>query len=260
MGYLFDTDTAGERTGENEFTAHVTDRWDALNGVNGGYTTAILLNALKETMPLPDPLVVSAFFLKRVDHAPATIRTATHRVGKRIATGTASMYQEDAELARLTAQFGTLGAEGRRFSAEKAPGLPDPDDCVDPITDGPSLNISILERVEYRTAEMPGWLKGEQGDPYMEFWMRFSDGRDPDLVSLAFLVDAAPPAVLALGELSTTLQLTVHLRAHPAPGWLACRLYTRYVSGGYHEEDMELWDSNGELVAQSRQLLMLLDR
>ena len=58
---------------------------------------------------------------------------------------------------------------------------------------------------------------------------------------------------LALG-----IQLTVHLRAHPAPGWLACRATTRFVSNGYHEEDFEVWDSAGTLVAQSRQLALIL--
>jgi len=50
----------------------------------------------------------------------------------------------------------------------------------------------------------------------------------------------------------------VHLRGHPAPGWLACRAAARFVSGGYHEEDFEVWDSAGTLVAQSRQLAMIL--
>jgi Acyl-CoA thioesterase C-terminal domain len=64
--------------------------------------------------------------------------------------------------------------------------------------------------------------------------------------------------VLEVGVLSTTVQLTVHLRARPAPGWLACRAATRFVAGGYNEEDFEIWDSAGALVAQSRQLALIL--
>ena len=56
---------------------------------------------------------------------------------------------------------------------------------------------------------------------------------------------------------SSTVELTVHVRARPAPGWLACRVATRYVTSGYHEEDFEIWDSGGTLVAQSRQLALL---
>ena len=33
---------------------------------------------------------------------------------------------------------------------------------------------------------------------------------------------------------------------------------TRFASGGYHEEDFEIWDSAGALVAQSRQLALIL--
>jgi Thioesterase-like superfamily len=83
-------------------------------------------------------------------------------------------------------------------------------------------------------------------------------GGEPDLLSLASLVDAAAPPVLELGETaSATIELTVHLRARPAPGWLACRVPTRFVIGGYHEEDFEIWDSTGALVAQSRRLALL---
>jgi hypothetical protein len=72
------------------------------------------------------------------------------------------------------------------------------------------------------------------------------------------LVDAAFPAVMEIGELgSSTIELTVHLRAHPAPGWRACRVATRFVIGGYHEEDFEIWDSAGRIVAHSRQLALL---
>jgi acyl-CoA thioesterase len=92
----------------------------------------------------------------------------------------------------------------------------------------------------------------------MTFWLRFKDGRPPDSLALVAMVDAAYPAVLEIGEpASSTVQLTVHVRARPVPGWLACRVTTRHVIGGYHEEDFEIWDADGKLVAQSRQLALL---
>ena len=50
------------------------------------------------------------------------------------------------------------------------------------------------------------------------------------------------------------LELTAHVRAKPAPGWLRVRVSTRNFAGGLLEEDAEVWDSRGRLVAQSRQL------
>jgi acyl-CoA thioesterase len=88
--------------------------------------------------------------------------------------------------------------------------------------------------------------------------MRFRDGRDADTLALAALVDGAAPAVLDIGAPgSATMELTVHVRGRPAPGWLACRTSTRHVIGGFHEEDFEIWDSAGSLVAQSRQFALL---
>ena len=51
--------------------------------------------------------------------------------------------------------------------------------------------------------------------------------------------------------------MTVHFRARPAPGWLRFRFSTRFAFGGHLDEDGELWDSSGQLVAQSRQLAVL---
>ena len=56
---------------------------------------------------------------------------------------------------------------------------------------------------------------------------------------------------------SSTARLTVHLREHAAPGPLACRVRTRHLAHGLHEEDVEVWDSAGVLCAQSRQLAVL---
>ncbi|MEM8662139.1 MAG: thioesterase family protein, partial [Pseudomonadota bacterium] len=47
-----------------------------------------------------------------------------------------------------------------------------------------------------------------------------------------------------------------HVRRVPEPGWLHCRFSTRFISGGMLEEDGELWDTSGRLVAQSRQLAL----
>ena len=83
-----------------------------------------------------------------------------------------------------------------------------------------------------------------------------ADGREPDPVMLLLAADALPPATFDLGLYgwAPTLELTVHVRASPAPGWLRIRHATRNFAGGLFEEDAEVWDSAGRLVAQSRQL------
>ena len=73
-------------------------------------------------------------------------------------------------------------------------------------------------------------------------------------------IDSFPPTIfnakLPVGWVPT-LELTAHLRARPVPGWLRCVFTTRFVTGGFLEEDGELWDGTGRLVAQSRQLALV---
>jgi acyl-CoA thioesterase len=259
--YAFDVDTAVEAVADHRFTAVITDRWNVLGGrPNGGYVMGVCLQALTRVMPAPDPLVVSAFFRRPALRGAAEVRTAIVRNGRRVSTGEATLHQDGREALRVTAAFSDLRrAPGRTVVLAARPALPPPDQAMDLMGGRVIPELTIGQRVEYRVAAWPGWARGEpSGRPSQEFWMRFRDGREPDLLSVASLVDAAAPPVLELGETgSATIELTVHLRAHPAPGWLACRVATRFVIGGYHEEDFEIWDSTGALVAQSRQLAVL---
>ncbi|MFC0624847.1 thioesterase family protein [Kribbella deserti] len=259
----FETDTAVESTGDGVYTATVTDRWNAVSGrPNGGHLLAIALRALSAELPQPDPLVVSAFFLRPGLIGPATIQTSVVRAGRRVATGEARLSQDGKEVIRLTASYLDFGqTAGRTAILGQAPELPAPEDCVNPIPPGGVPGVTVVDRFEFRYAEVPGWFRGKPGHaPTSEFWVRFIDGHEPDGVGLAALVDSAAPAVLDFGVLnSSTIELTVHLRARPAPGWLACRVSTRYVIDGLHEEDFEIWDSKGDLVAQSRQLGLLTE-
>jgi acyl-CoA thioesterase len=221
----------------------------------------VALTALQREMPLPDPLVVSGSFLRPGATGPAQITTELARAGRRVATGEAKLSQDGREIVRVIATFGDLGqANGRTTVRSQPPSLPPPEQALD-LMDGaaPLPGVTITDRFEYRAAALPGWTRGAPtGDADLAFWLRFRDGRDADPIALAAMVDAAPPAVLELGEPgSATIELTVHIRARPAPGWLACRALTRHVIGGFHEEDFEIWDSTGALVAQSRQFALL---
>ncbi len=255
--HAFDLETRVEAVASNRYGATVTDRWNALNGgPNGGYALAFCLRALSNEMPFPDPLVVSASFMRPVEKGQAEIHTEMLRTGRRMATGEAQLIQGGKPAVHTVASFADLElGQGPSLVNGEPPALGPPDDLVD-LAEGLSMpELTLLDRVEYRMTHKPDWLTANSdGDPKAEFWMRFKDGRDADTLSLPMLADAFAPVVVAMGALSFTVQLTAHVRARPAPGWLACRAESRFVFGGYHEEDFEIWDSEGKLVAQSRQL------
>ena len=75
--------------------------------------------------------------------------------------------------------------------------------------------------------------------------------------------DAWPPAVFSRLEVPVgvpTIDLTIHFRQAPsgAPGWCLVRFRTQVAAAGYLEEDGEIWSADGRLLAQSRQLAVVI--
>jgi hypothetical protein len=51
-----------------------------------------------------------------------------------------------------------------------------------------------------------------------------------------------------------TIEFSVNIRNAPKTTWLKCVFRTRFVNCGLMEEDGEVWDESGELLAISRQI------
>ncbi len=263
----FEFDAAMALTGDGPgFHAVLDGRWDGPQGANGGFLLALATRAVAAVVPFPDPLVVSGFYLRPGSPGQAEISTEVLRTGRTTAFGQASLCRDGKEVLRATAAYTDLAAAaaaaggGQRYASTQPPDLPPPGQCQ-PLRRVASPPITFSARIEYLVAELPGWVTRTppSGNPVYQGWMRFADGREPDLLSLPLFVDAVAPAALELGvRRMTTVELTVYLRARPAPGWLAYRTETRYLADGDFEEDAELWDSAGRLVAQSRQLALVL--
>jgi acyl-CoA thioesterase len=173
---------------------------------------------------------------------------------------------QDTERVRAIAAFGDLTEATAKpaLARGEPPDLPPPDECIGRTGvagSGPDGPPSMMGRFESRFAPDTPWMAGRVSEEtVITGWIRFADGRPPDVASLPLFADAFPPAIFALGPTGwvPTVELTVHVRARPVPGWLRCRFETRFVAGGYLEEDGEVWDDAGRLVAQSRQLALLL--
>jgi hypothetical protein len=79
-------------------------------------------------------------------------------------------------------------------------------------------------------------------------------------IGLLLVADAFPPPIFNTtlpAAWVPTVELTVHVRGVPEPGPLRCWFRSRFVHDGLLDEEGEIWDSTGKLVAQSRQLALL---
>lgn len=271
---IWQTDDVTETT--SEFDAALTgpqllEDWTIGNAVNGGVSMALMAAALRRVLDAdgrhPDCLALSAYFLSAARPGPYRVEPEVVRAGRTMSTGQVSLLQDEGgervERIRALATFGHLGAMSepvRRQAA--APSMPPPEKCVgfDDLPEGTSpIKVPpIMRRVDLRLdPETAMWGLGQPSMAgRMRGWIRFKDGREPDALSLLFFLDALPPVAFDLGLMgwAPTLELTGHVRAHPAPGWLQVELATDNFSATLLEEDARIWDSTGRLVAQSRQL------
>jgi hypothetical protein len=233
--------------------------WSIGTKPHGGYLLSTMAGlALDEDHP--HPMAISAHYVASPDAGHATVEVERLRTGRRVASSRIRLAQDTIRVeALLSAGRWSPDAE-IVLSTGTPPELPPVDDCPRaPAEGGRSGNrIGHLDHVEIRIDPATAmWAVGApSGQAEVRAWIRRDDGNDPSLLDLIVFADALPPVTMDLGIKGwvPTLELTVLLRALPAPGWIRAVQRARLLQDGWLDEDCELWDSEGRLVAQARQL------
>jgi acyl-coenzyme A thioesterase PaaI-like protein len=228
--------------------------WSIGDKPNGGYLMAVVANAAVHAVERAHPLATSAHFLRPPAAGPAQVRVEVVKTGRTAAAARAVLWQSGRACLDVLVTAGDLPTDDPAYDAAAAPALPPPQECVGRPAD--VGDIPLLDNVDVRldsaTPPVPG------GDPVIRGWTRLADGTAPDALALLLAVDVCPPTVFRLGAYgwAPTVELTTLVRALPAPGWLAFEARATHVRGGWFDEEARVWDSRGQLVAQSRQLAL----
>ena len=266
--FEFDEDTALTEVAPGRFAGQVSARWNVGSVPNGGYLLALALRAVGAVVPGRDPLSATAHYLRPAVPGPLELLVEKVKEGRTIATAEAKLVQSGKEIARVLTSVGTLDPSlGPRFVDALPPPMPPLEAALARPAGAPK--IELARRFEQRfDPDTVRWATGAEPTPgrtehaLIRAYQRFVDGRPPDLLSLPLFADSLPPpvfAVVAAGWVPT-IELTVHLRARPVDGWLRSQFQSRFVFGGLLEEDGEIWDASGQLVALSRQLAAVPSR
>jgi acyl-CoA thioesterase len=257
--YGFDLAT-GVRGGPERWGVEVDPGWTVAGRPNGGYLLALVARAAMGAVDQPHPLAVSGHFLAPADPGPGEVEVRRLRTGRSLSTARATLIQEGQARLEALVTAGRIDPEAaagwRRASGP--PELPPVEACVPGQTEMPNgMRADLLEHLDLRLdPATSGWALGRPaGRLEMRGWVRFHDGRPADPLALLQAVDALPPTSFELGLASwaPTVELTVYLRGVPAPGWLACVVRGQLHRAGWFDEEAEVWDTAGQLVAQSRQ-------
>jgi acyl-CoA thioesterase len=260
----FDDDTALAPDGHGAYRGEVSPHWWTPRGPLGGYVMAIVMRALALGVddPARQPRSLTVHFLRPPEAGPVTVRPVVERSGRSVTNASARLEQDGRLLALSLATFSTPWpgpelsdapmpavdpADDRDRSTRKVPGLQPP----------PFLDMLTMQH-RFGAVPFSGADRAETGG-----WLGLREQRPLDALAVVVLADAwfpAPwPRLRALAP-APTVEMSVYFRAPlPLPDQLLLgRFRTRLVRDGFFEEDGELWSQNGKLVAQSRQLGLLI--
>lgn len=263
MGY-YDSETKLERSTDQIWNGQVSAAWNIGDNPNGGYLVAIVLGAMRELVPdHPDPLSVTTHYLRTgIPDAPCEVRAEIVRPGRTLSTCRATLLQDGKARIEVLAAMGNLGAESapETVLTIEAPSIPGPESCPSRSGAEQGVDLPLLERMDIRIHPDQA-AAGAAGRAEVSGWIRFADDMPADSRAAVTFADAFPPSLFGLlGVIGwmPTVELTVHVRRRPAPGWILGRFTTDDLRDGRMVESGALWDATGNLIAQSRQIALLL--
>lgn len=261
----FATATSVKRTGEGRYTGEIRAGWDVMEIANGGYLMALAGRAMSDASDGRHLVSLTGHFMNPGRAGPAEIEVEHLKAGRRYTTSRAVLSTAGKPLVTVTGSLAESEATGTTPSllTGSPPSLPDPDDCVKAASsEASAFPPPLVDQIDLRAhPEDAGLIRGEPtGQALFRGWFRLLDDEPVDELAVILATDAFMPAIFNSDRPMTwtpTLDLTVHIR-NPGPHeWLACKFQTRFVTGGFLEEDGEIWDENGNLVALSRQLAVV---
>jgi acyl-CoA thioesterase len=270
----FDRDTAvwpGEvstKADERLFGAEVSPDWRAGRGPHGGYLAAMLLRALVETVadPTRAPRSLTIHYARAPKPGPVLIRTVIERTGRSLSTLSARMEQDGSLIALVLSAF-SVPWSAAEISELELPELDPPDALRESGTarrfGAPAFTDQLVMQPRIGGTPFSGSARP------MEFgaWLGLAEPRAIDAIALAFFSDALIPApFLRLQQFAPapTVDLTIHFRVTlPRPGadeleLCFARVRASVIHEGFFEEDGVIRAADGTVLAQSRQLALLL--
>ncbi len=265
----FDRATALRAGEPGRYQAELDPQWSIAGKLNGGYLLSLCGRAAEaelnsgggadaEAPAFPHPIAASAHYLASPEAGEADLDVTVLRRGRRTATARVALGTPAGVCVEALVTCGGLEGGEPFHQGAPPPVLPPVAGCPRLPVEGPGFQVPMMAVVaEHLDPATMGWAVGHPSRAgELRGWLVLDDGREPDPLFLLTAVDSFPPASFDLGLSGwvPTIALTAYVRALPAPGPLTVRQRARHVAGGRVDEDCDVWDSTGRLVASGNQL------
>ena len=255
--HQFDRDILFKADEPFSFSGQIAENW-SVNGVpDGGYLMAILAKAMMQHSEMNSTPIITANFLNRCDPGAAKVTIEKMTTSRQFDRFQGRLSQKGKE--KINA-FGTFAIENKECLVERCessePEIAELEKCV-AVPEIP--NYTLFDQLDIRLDPIcTGWMSGKLSDTSeIKGWIKFKNDRPFDALSILLIADSFPPAVMSSQGMVAwvpTIELSVNVRKLPTTNWLKGSFRTRFITCGLLEEDGEIWDQKGELIAISRQI------
>jgi acyl-CoA thioesterase len=243
-------------TGPSVWSGTISDNWMQGRTTYGGLSAALCLQAAYLSYPDLPPLRSASINFIGPTSGEFDVTISILRKGKSVTYINAELTSIKGLATHAVLTFGASRKSrlDRTFTAP--PQVPDPKQSEGFQTHG--LEPQFLSNFERHLASgaMPV-SASDKSEHYI--WARHKDQQANNLVALLALADMPPPAVLPMfHEFAPVSSMTwmvnflsEDISTHE--GWWLLRSAAEHARDGYSSQDMQVWNSRGELVITGRQ-------
>ena len=261
-----------ENVEDNIFLVNPDTNYFVGNTPHGGYLMAIMHKALTNVLPHSTAISSSVQYLDRIDAKPFELEVDTFKTSRGSSSGIVKLIQDKKICTTFTGTCSDFefmkGYDDLQKPLPKIFKDKDKNDYVkmnyDKISKG--FTPAFIQQLECLIHPDHAWWNREKGSDNSDNEARCSaflemEGGTPDQFCLSFYSDILPPVVSnKYGPLGwiPTITLTTHIRQLPSTSEVYADFKASDINKGYFEQDCNIWDLDGNLVASSRQLTRIL--
>jgi hypothetical protein len=251
--------------GPGSFHANVSPEWTIGGKPNGGYLLAMLGRAAASLTAQDHVMTASAHYLHAPEPGAVGIEGELLRGGRSTSQVRARLSQGDracVEALVTTSQFDPSVVPFWDDGVPVIDHVPYGDCMRLPARTPDGGRVPMLDQIDLRLEPGSSGITSGKPSGRGEFrgWLGLPGEESFDPISLLFAVDAFPPTTfdIEFSGWQLTLEVTVYVRAVPAPGPVRVLKRAQLIDAQRVDETCYVWDQTGRLVAQGTQLAGVL--
>jgi len=238
------------------YSAIITESWMQGRTTYGGLSAALCLKAIELEFQDLAPLRSAQINFIGPTGGKISIKTKVLRQGRSVSYISAEIFGDKGLATHAVFCFGSHRKSHLNESFTKTPEVADVNESKAFFNNG--LRPAFVDNYDVLLAQGGQPISGStEYEHYI--WARHKDTQANDLVALIGVADMPPPAVLPMfKEFAPISSMTWMMNflsedIQTKDGWWLLRTAAEHARDGYSSQDMQIWNTDGELVVSGHQ-------